>query len=427
MRNLVIGALVAVIAVGGALGAYSASRTVETVTTVEVAVWQRIADDTLYLSTRPEGGRWRTQGAALDMSTVSESGSFRRSGIVSVAVPVTFELATPSPAAADEEAVANLLTSVTVEFEGEFSVPVEAAFLAEFTRVVRFFAARYGLVAEPGLRLRVLDNVSNRHDGYYAYENRTIALSEQSLEAMAHEYVHALQLDMSEGRSGTRWLIEGIADYFAAVYDEAYTTALFQAHRDVARNATGTLQSTENDIEAGDGDRYALASLAAQYLVFLAGEEALWGFYRQLAQSESWEVAFEVVFRSSVDDFYPAFEVNRKVTSAPWSLIRGVVLDADGAPVSGVLVWVTELYPGRNGAWYDTTGSDGTFSVASPGGWLRLDLRGDHCQSPLGFEGSERSIYNTHELPLGKIDAAGLSGMVIRLLPVPCDTPLPHP
>ncbi len=31
---------------------------------------------------------------------------------------------------------------------------------------------------------------------------------------------------------------------------------------------------------AGDGDKYALASLAAQYLVFLAGEEALWGFYR---------------------------------------------------------------------------------------------------------------------------------------------------
>ena len=427
MKNLVIGALVAIIAVGGTLGAYSASRTVETVTTVEVAVWQRIADDALYLSTRPEGGQWETHPAALNMSTASESASFRRSGIVSVAVPVTFELATPTPAADNEEAVASLLTSVAVEFEGESSATVEADYLAEFTRVVRFFAARYGLVAEPGLRLRVLEKVSDGHYGYYDYENRTIALNKQALTAMAHEYVHALQLDLSVGRSGTRWLIEGIAEYFAAIYDEASTTAILQGNRDLARNEESTLQSTENDIEAVDGSKYALASLAAQYLVFLAGEEALWGFYRQLAQSESWEVAFEVVFRSSVDDFYLAFEVNRKVTSPPWSLIRGVVLDADGAPVSGVLVRVTELYPGRNRAWYDTTGSDGTFSVASPGGWLRLALLDGHCQPGLGFEGSERSIYNTHELPLGKIDAAGLSGMVIRLLPHPCDTPRPHP
>ncbi len=253
MRNLVIGALVAVIAVGGALGAYSASRTVETVTTVEVAVWQRIADDTLYLSTRPEGGQWKTHPRPLDMSTVSESGSFRQSGIVSVAVPVTFELATPMPAAADEEAVANLLTSVAVEFEGEFSATVEADYLAEFTRVVRFFAARYGLVAEPGLRLRVLENVFSGHCGYYDYENRTIALSQQALTAMAHEYVHALQLDLSVGRSGTRWLIEGIAEYFAAIYDEAFTTAILQGNRDLARNEENTLQSTENDIEAVDG------------------------------------------------------------------------------------------------------------------------------------------------------------------------------
>ncbi len=202
MKNLVIGALVAIIAVGGALGAYSASRTVETVTTVEVAVWQRIADDTLYLSTRPEGGQWRTQGTALDMSTVSESGSFRRSDIVSVAVPVTFELATPTPAAAYEEAVVNVLESVTIEFEGEFSATVEADYLAEFTRVVRFFAARYGLVVEPGLRLRVVDNPLNLAglQGWYNHNHRMIALSEQSLmHGMAHEYVHALQSDMSKG------------------------------------------------------------------------------------------------------------------------------------------------------------------------------------------------------------------------------------
>ncbi|MXW26385.1 MAG: hypothetical protein F4Z77_08875 [Dehalococcoidia bacterium] len=434
MRTLFIGALVAIIAGGGALGVYAASHTVETEATVEVAVWQRIRDDTLYLSTRPEGGQWETHRDALDLSTVSESGRFRRSGIVTVAVPVTFEFATPTPTAENGEAVANVLTSVAVEFDGEFSAAVEEAFLAEFTRVVRFFAAHYGLVAEPGLRLRVLENVSNRHDGWYDYENRMIALSEQSLEAMAHEYVHALQLELSKGRAGTRWLIEGIAEYFAAVYtaayDENYTAASdLRSTRDLARNAhgRGTLQSTENDITASDGDKYALATVAAEYLEFLAGEKLLWGFYQQLARSESWEEAFEAAFGFSVDDFYLAFEAHRALTSPPWSIISGVVLDADAAPVQGVLVQVSEWYPYYNSVYrarYDTTRSDGTFSVASYRGRLRLTLLG-HCQQGLGFEGSERSMYGTHELPLENIGAEGLSGLVIRLLPEPCEAPPP--
>lgn len=419
--------MVAVVAGGGALGAYAASRTVETETTVEIAVWQRIADGTLYLSTRPEDGGWDTRRDALDMSPAGDSGRFRRSGIVSVTLPVTFELATPTPTAEDEEAVASVLTSVTIEFEGEYSATVEAAFLAEFTRVVRFFAARYGLVAEPGLRLRVLENVSNRHDGWYAYGSRTIALSEQSLDAMDHEYVHALQGDLSKGRGGTRWLSEGIADYFAAIYNEAYTTVTLQHARALARNATVTLQSTENDIEAVDGDKYALAAVAAEYLMFLAGEKALWSFYLQLARSESWEGAFEEAFGFSVEDFYLAFEAHRALTSPPWSIISGVVLDADGAPVEGVLVWVSELVweselyrnHSHSRARYDRTRSDGTFSVTFYSSRLsKLELVGDPC----GFEGSERnSMYNTHELPLGKIGAEGVSDLVIRLLPEPCE------
>lgn len=135
------------------------------------------------------------------------------------------ELATPTPTAENEEAVASVLTSVAVEFDGKPSAAVEAAFLAEFTRVVSFFAARYGLVAEPGLRLRVLHNPSNlvRLQGWYSHEDRVIALSDYDLghaliEGMAHEYVHALQSDLSKGRDATRWLDEGIAQYFTVAY-----------------------------------------------------------------------------------------------------------------------------------------------------------------------------------------------------------------
>lgn len=217
-----------------------------------------------------------------------------------------------------------------------------------------------------------------------------------------------------------------------AAYNEAYTAASsLRGTRDLARNAhgSGTLQSTENDNTASDGDKYALATVAAEYLEFLAGEEALWGFYRQLAQRESWEEAFEEAFGFSVDGFYLAFEAHRALTSPPWSIVSGVVLDADGTPVEGVMVWVRELHIDHNNLYrarYSRTRSDGTFSVASYGGRLSsLGLHDDHCW--LEFEGSERSMYDTHDLPLGRLDVAGVSGIVIRLLPSPCDSPRPHP
>ena len=56
---------------------------------VEVTVWRRISNPTLlYVSTRPEGGSWRTLNTALDMSQRSESGRFHQSNAVLVDVPL---------------------------------------------------------------------------------------------------------------------------------------------------------------------------------------------------------------------------------------------------------------------------------------------------------------------------------------------------
>lgn len=95
MKNLVVAALVASIAVGSGLGAFAASRTVTTTVKMEVTVWQRLSDGTLYLSTRPEGGRWTTHQAPLDMSALSRSGRFRQGSAIAVGVPVTIEVEVP--------------------------------------------------------------------------------------------------------------------------------------------------------------------------------------------------------------------------------------------------------------------------------------------------------------------------------------------
>lgn len=55
--------------------------------TVEVTVWRPVTNPALlYVSTRPEGGRWRTENTALDMSGLSRSGDYQQSNAVFVEV-----------------------------------------------------------------------------------------------------------------------------------------------------------------------------------------------------------------------------------------------------------------------------------------------------------------------------------------------------
>lgn len=78
-------AAVAVTAVVNAQTAESINATVR----IEVTVWRSVSDpNLLYLSTRPEGGRWRTENRTLDMSRLSQSRSYHQSRAVLVAVPV---------------------------------------------------------------------------------------------------------------------------------------------------------------------------------------------------------------------------------------------------------------------------------------------------------------------------------------------------
>lgn len=78
-----LGALLALSLIGGLAFAQSQRSA-----TVEVAVWQDAADGSrLYLSTRAEGGQWRTDDAPLSLQP-SASGRFLRSQIVAITAPV---------------------------------------------------------------------------------------------------------------------------------------------------------------------------------------------------------------------------------------------------------------------------------------------------------------------------------------------------
>lgn len=119
MRNIAIAALVATVAVGGALGAFATSRTVETTANVEVTVWQRVSDGSLYLSTRPEGGSWTTHPTALDMSQLSLSGRFRQGRALTVAVPVSVVVEASETPATTPGDVGNWEHFLTGNVEGD--------------------------------------------------------------------------------------------------------------------------------------------------------------------------------------------------------------------------------------------------------------------------------------------------------------------
>ena len=107
MKNWIIVALVAVIAVGGAVAFAQSSRTAN----VEIRVWESTSDPTRnYISARPEGGSWSTLGTIPlgtgDASAYEETsnGRFRYSDIT-LPVPLPEQAtavatATPAPSRA---------------------------------------------------------------------------------------------------------------------------------------------------------------------------------------------------------------------------------------------------------------------------------------------------------------------------------------
>jgi len=86
----IVGLLAALVALSAIAGVSAQEEPPEPETAnVDVTVWRRISDPSLlYVSTRPEGGGWRTLNTALDMTMESDSGNFHQSNAVRVRVPL---------------------------------------------------------------------------------------------------------------------------------------------------------------------------------------------------------------------------------------------------------------------------------------------------------------------------------------------------
>ncbi len=140
--------------------------------TVEVRVWQHWRDfERVYISARPEGGSWATLGTIRLPLVDGETASFRYGDI-------RLGVLLPPP-----------IPDVTVEFYGDFTPEQRARYEAEIRRwfeaVATFYANRYRLVSE-NLTIR-LTTPDAPEDMGFAYGNGTLYLRQNRMEPVVRE------------------------------------------------------------------------------------------------------------------------------------------------------------------------------------------------------------------------------------------------
>ncbi len=216
--------------------------------------------------------------------------------------------------------------------------------------------------------------------------------------AFAHEYVHLLQSHLVHGATQTivprepQWLLEGAAVYIAARYRDAaghrryeHSRARFLEDASADGGSTGLteLETVEQWRSADPTTAYAISFLAAERLAALAGDDALFEFYRELRRYAGHRPrAFHAAFGMALAEFYAEFARETAATAAfepPRQYrIRGALVDPSGAPVEGMRVYA---YPWRGGSGlFGLTDAEGAFEIAVPAGAWRLSVHsGSRC------------------------------------------------
>lgn len=229
-------------------------------------------------------------------------------------------------------------------FVGDLPVATRNELRADFEAVLAFFDDRLGAppadytlyigADAPSLR-EVYRQVAGRestHSSYCSTPRGTVVLISLQCDpdlAWRHSLFVLSGVAVAGATSagypsqGPAWLTQGTHSYASGLYRTvAGSEELDRIRTMQAGSATRTRQllsglATSAGFADGSTAAGALGFLAVDWLVERAGEKALFDYYRRLADSPSWEDAFEAAFGIAVDDFYEAFEVYRAKVAPP--------------------------------------------------------------------------------------------------------------
>ena len=328
MRNAIIAALVAAIAIGGALGVFAATQTIETTATVEVRVWQRISDGALFLSTRPQGGEWDTGETALKMNQLNNTGQFQISSIQTVEVPVEVEVEVPEGAAEvtpTPHAAPAVLPSETLvagpccEVLGmEGATTIREQIVEDMQDVVEFGLKTYDIThsgnitlniafSNSGLLVRYEDAFGERPDelpdacsfqeGEHMFFGSTCRSDKGALSSEWFERA------LGAGEVEPRWVGHGVRDYFVSHYAEGEVPVVSE---DRFRRVMFYERSRDIRRDQASDDMMTLVML---YALADYGDFSDWlRFYGSTRAGLDAATAFESAFEAPLSEFYDDFE-----------------------------------------------------------------------------------------------------------------------
>ena len=300
-----------------------------------------------------------------------------------VATLIALAIAAAASAASAQE-------RATIIFHGDVSVERQAEIRARFDAVADWFDETYdaratGLTIHIGADLEAItpvivaggQDVPTSHapcfwsnsEGYLLVDGcaEPLPFARLNMSAMMPQLAYNPTAVVEDGhsRAGPRWLVHGAEEYAASTFRDAVREASIDAARrdqlghPVALNV-GTLVLAELETSAGFYAQYSrpIAWLAVDYLVSQADADSYVQYFRERAQHQRWEDAFEAAFGLSVGEFYVAFA---EYPSARRAAERNAARDA----------WLTH--------WWETTASNGRTAEATLGGggqllaWLGVD------------------------------------------------------
>ena len=329
MKTTIIAALIAAIAIGGALGAFAATRTVETTANVDVRVWQRVSDGALFLSTRPQGVEdWETHDTELDMSELSRSRNYHLSSLVTVAVPIEVEVEVPeslteapgpeSTPVSGTGLTTDLSLATCCEVRGLDDRPdIQEQAEAILTSVIKFAWETYGFTHRGGITIHIShsnngvlvryqevfgerpamlpDECSFQRDEHMFFTPRC----REDEGAYAREWFARV---LEPGDIEPSWIEHATLDYVPLHYaeippmlsDDRFRRAVFYENpRDLRRG-----RASEN-----------MQTMGMLYAIDVYGDIKDWfQFYDQLLLGQEASRAFEGVFSATLPEFYGSFE-----------------------------------------------------------------------------------------------------------------------
>ena len=342
-----------------------------------------------------------------------------------------------------------------IVFVGDVPSTTQAAYRAAMDKVVAYFADRYGVQSpEFGLYVgadveavrAVYGELTGRNPkalnpgGAVSRIGKTAAIfvlgefvnSDYAHPALlAHEYLHVLQGNLSGfNRKGTpAWLVEGSANYEAAIYVGDYQTSLERA---VVRGANydGELRDLARIGRWAPYFGYTLGAIAAGLLARQAGANSHIDYWRLLNEHTHWQSAFSSAFGMTASDFYDAFEVHlaELLSDSPASRVSGVVLGSGGEALRGIRLLMTER-DGRQESWLTETRADGTFDLHVLRGPIEvaIHLREDGIWRHVGWYGEGGLMTDRSQATVIEVGDTDVTGIEIRLTAGLVDLPEVQP